>query len=115
MFKQLPITLILGAAALAQPARVPVFEFDVWTRPPSRDVYTLTAEPVTQRMLRAVRFSARLGFPIEPATAAVRGENNFSRLIAPPLQTAPAQAREWCSGRRGEPAGLRLQFSASAC
>jgi hypothetical protein len=52
------IAVLTGTAAFSQPSRVPEFEFDVWTRPPSSEVYKLSADPTAQAMLRAVRDEA---------------------------------------------------------
>ena len=52
----------------------PEFEFDVWASPPSRQVYSLTGEPVVQRILYSVKEEALL---VEAIAA---------RIDAPPEQ-----------------------------
>lgn len=69
-FVALTIMLVVCGPSLAvnNDKSFPEFEFDVWASPPSRQVYSLTAEPVVQRILYAVKEKS---LPVEMIAAQV--------------------------------------------
>jgi hypothetical protein len=75
-FVALTVLLFVYGPSLAVNSETgfPEFEFDVWASPPSRQVYSLTAEPVVQRILYSVKEEP---LPVEVIAA---------RIDAPPEQ-----------------------------